>query len=487
MISPKILVVDDDASFRRVLEYQLKEAGYSVRCAADGKKALDLFSENPFHAVLTDLDMPELSGNELLCQIKRQSPDTPVIVITAFATIDSAVDAMKAGAFHYLTKPLNRDALLHTLKNALEFAGLVSENRNLREAVSAAFKFEGIVGTAQTMRRLIEQAIQLAHVDTTVLISGESGTGKEVLAKAIHFNSARKGKPFVVINCGAIPESLLESELFGYRKGAFTGAVSSKTGKFETADGGTVFLDEIGELPLSLQVKVLRVVQENEIDVVGESKSRKVDVRILAASNRDLKQMAGEGHFRQDLYYRLNVAPLHVPALRDRREDIPLLVRYFMERICARYGRPQPAIGKEVLEKLTWYGWPGNVRELENTIERLVVFCRDELIALKDLPEEILDPQLTVGSAVLHIPPEGVSMAQVEKELVLTALERNQWNQTRAASFLRISRNVLIYRMQRYQLGPYKDVPPDSPLIAEDADDPGFPMAADLSSDKTDR
>jgi DNA-binding NtrC family response regulator len=352
MIAAKILVVDDDPSFRRVLEYQLKEAGYNVSCAADGKKGLELFSEGLYQAVLTDLEMPELSGGELLRQVKKQAPDTPVIVITAFATVDSAVDAMKAGAFHYLTKPLNRDALLHTLRNALEFAGLVSENRNLREAVSAAFKFEGIVGTAPSMRRLVEQATQLARVDTTVLISGESGTGKEVFAKSIHFNSARKGRPFVVINCGAIPETLLESELFGYRKGAFTGAVGNKIGKFETADGGTVFLDEIGELPLSLQVKVLRVVQENEIDVLGENKSRKVDIRILAASNRDLRQMAGEGQFRQDLYYRLNVAPLHVPALRDRKEDIPLLVRFFLERICRRYGRPKAALGKGVLEKI---------------------------------------------------------------------------------------------------------------------------------------
>jgi DNA-binding NtrC family response regulator len=486
MIAPKILVVDDDASFRRVLEYQLKEAGYSVVCAADGKKALDLFSEHPFHAVLTDLDMPQLSGNELLRQIKKQSPDTPVIVITAFATVDSAVDAMKVGAFHYLTKPLNRDALLHTLRNALEFAGLVSENRNLREAVSEAFKFEGIVGNAPKMRRLIEQATLLARVDTTVLISGESGTGKEVLAKAIHFNSARNGRPFVVINCGAIPESLLESELFGYRKGAFTGAVDSKVGRFEAADGGTVFLDEIGDLPLSLQVKVLRVVQENEIDIVGENKSRKIDVRILAASNRDLRQMAGEGQFRQDLYYRLNVAPLHVPALRERREDIPLLMRFFIERICKRYSRSQPAFGKGLIEKMIWYSWPGNFRELENTIERLIVFSRNGDIEVNDLPDEILNPQLTVGNAVLHIPPEGVSMVQVEKELVLTALDRNQWNQTRAASFLQISRNVLIYRMQKYRLGPYKDLPADAPILAENEDDPSLPIDKNLFSDKAD-
>jgi DNA-binding NtrC family response regulator len=475
MFAPTILVVDDDSSFRRVLQYQLKEAGYSASSAPDAKQALALFSETPQDAVITDLDMPEISGIEFLRQIKQQSPDTPVIVITAYGTIDSAVEAMKLGAFHYLTKPVNRDALLHTLENALKFAGLVNENRNLREAVSAAFKFDGIVGTSSPMRRLIEQATQLARVDSTVLIAGESGTGKEILAKSIHFNSSRQARPFVVINCGAIPETLLESEFFGYRKGAFTGAVSNKQGKFEAADGGTVFLDEIGELPLALQVKVLRVVQENEIDVVGESKPRKVDVRIIAASHRDLRQMVEDGLFRQDLYYRLNVAPLRLPALRERREDVPLLVQFFAERICKRYGRPLIAIDKGIMQKLQWYSWPGNVRELENTIERLIVFSKNDVADAKDLPDEILNPQLTVGDAVLHIPPEGISMAQVERELVLTALERNQWNQTRAANFLHISRNVLIYRMQRYRLGTYKDLPDNAMPSGKDMIDPAPP------------
>ena len=272
MTAPAILIADDDASFRRVLEYQLKEAGFSVVSAEDGKKALEAFSQNRIHAVLTDLDMPELSGSGLLEAIKRQAPDTPVIVITAYGTIDSAVDAMKAGAYHYLTKPINRDVLLHTLGQALKFSGLVTENRNLREAVSAQFAFEGIAGSSQGMRRVIEQATHLARVDTTVLITGESGTGKEILAKAIHYNGPRKGRPFVVVNCGAIPDTLLESELFGYRKGAFTGATTNKEGKFEAAEGGSVFLDEIGDLPAHLQVKVLRVVQENEIDIVGANK-----------------------------------------------------------------------------------------------------------------------------------------------------------------------------------------------------------------------
>ncbi len=484
---PTILIVDDDQNFRRVLEYHLSEAGYEVVAAADGEKALASFAERPCHAVLTDLDMPGLSGRELLERIKQQSADTPVIVITAYGTIESAVEAMKLGAFHYLTKPVNRDELLHTVGNALKLAGLMTENRNLRVAVSASFKFEGIVGTSEPMKRLIEKATQLARVETTLLITGESGTGKEILAKSIHYNSARSSKPFIVINCGAIPETLLESELFGYRKGAFTGATSNKAGKFETADSGTVFMDEIGELPVLLQAKVLRVVQENEIDVVGESRPRKVDVRIIAATNRDLKQMAAAGQFRQDLYYRLNVAPLHLPALRERREDIPLLVSSFAERVCKRHGRPQIAIGKEILRKLEAYSWPGNVRELENTIERLVVFSQHDVADIKDLPEEIQHPQLIVGNAVLRLPPEGISMAQLEKELVLTALERNQWNQTHAANFLHISRNVLIYRMQKYRLGPYKDLPADASIEESEEDDSSLPTAnSDVSKGKGD-
>jgi DNA-binding NtrC family response regulator len=463
MAAPAILIADDDASFRRVLEYYLKEAGFNVVPAEDGKKALESFAQGHFHAVLTDLDMPDLSGTDLLRVIKRQSPDTPVIVITAYGTIDSAVEAMRAGAFHYLTKPINRDVLLHTLDRALKFSGLVTENRNLREAVSAQFRFEGIIGTSQAMRRTIEQATHLARVDTTVLITGESGTGKELLAKAIHYNSERNGKPFIVVNCGAIPDTLLESELFGYRKGAFTGATTNKEGKFEAADGGTVFLDEIGDLPAQLQVKVLRVVQEGEIDIVGTNKPRKVDVRIIAATNRDLRRMMADGEFRQDLYYRLNVAPLHVPPLRNRREDIPLLVHYFLERICRRFGRPPVEIGNRILDKLKSYAWPGNVRELENTIERLIVFARDDKARPDDLPEEMVQPQLTVGKAVLHLPPEGISLADLDKELILAALERNQWNQTRTADFLHITRNVLVYRMQKYRLGPYKDLPPDGP------------------------
>lgn len=473
MTTPTILIVDDDSSFRRVLEYQLKQAGYDVLTAEDGKRALDIFSQTRCHAVLTDLDMPALSGNELLKAIKQQSPDTPVIIITAYGTIESAVEAVKAGAFNYVTKPVNRDALLHTLGQALKFSGLIAENRNLRQAVSSTFRFEGIVGGSKAMKRVIEQAAQLAPVDTTVLITGESGTGKEILAKAIHYNSLRSGKPFIVINCGAIPDTLLESELFGYRKGAFTGATAGKTGKFEAADGGTVFLDEIGELQPQLQVKVLRVVQENEIDIIGENKPRKIDVRIIAATNRDLRQMAADGQFRQDLFYRLNVAPLHLPPLRERREDIPLLVRALTDRICKRFGRPPVDIGNPILRKLELHAWPGNVRELENVVERLIVFSKNDVADINDLPDEMLRPQMTVGKALLGIPPEGLSLAELERDLIITALERNQWNQTRAAAFLQITRNVLVYRMQKYRLGPYKDLPLDAAIALPDEEAAG--------------
>ena len=456
-----ILIVEDDASFRRILEYRLTEEGYKTTVAEDGKKALELFSEFRYQVVVTDLNLPEINGEEVLRQIKQQSPDTPVIILTAFGSIESAVEAMRLGAFHYLTKPVNGDELILTINNALKFAELISENRNLREAVSSAFRFDGIVGTSNAMRNVLDRAAQLANVDTTVLITGESGTGKEVLAKSIHFNSSRCCKPFVVINCGAIPETLLESELFGYQKGAFSGAVRNKTGKFEAANGGTVFLDEIGELPLPLQVKVLRVVQENEIDVIGENKLRKVDVRIIAASNRDLKQMSETGEFRQDLYYRLNVTSLHLPELRIRREDIPLLARFFIERICKAHAKPSIALNREILRRLESYSWPGNVRELENCMERLVVFSKEGMADIKDLPTEIQSPQLTVGNALFRIPPQGISMPQLEKQLVITALEHNRWNQTHAADFLGISRNVLIYRMQKYRLGPYGNLPAD--------------------------
>ena len=459
MNSTTVLIVEDDVNFRRVLEFQLNEAGYHTAVAENGEKALALFSEYRHQIVLTDLNMPGIGGDEVLKQVKKTSPDTPVIIITAFGSIDSAVGAMKLGAFHYLTKPVNGEELIHTVNNAFRYSELVRENRTLREAISSTFKFEGIIGTSKVMRKVLDQSERLADVDSTVLIMGESGTGKEILAKSIHYNSARSRKPFVVINCGAIPDALLESELFGYRQGAFSGADSNKVGKFEAADGGTIFLDEISELPLPLQVKVLRVVQESEISMIGENKARKVDVRIIAASNRKLKKMVEEGDFRQDLYYRLNVAPLILPRLRERKEDIPLLAHFLMERICKKQRRSLIKLGGEVLRKLESYSWPGNVRELENIMERLAIFSQSGDADVKDLPEEILSPPPNAGSAVFRIPPGGISLPELDKQLVITALERNNWNQTRAADFLGITRNVLVYRMQKYRLGPYNNLP----------------------------
>jgi len=459
MNTPSILIVEDDTNFRRVLEFQLSEAGYSTTVAENGEKALELFSDHCYQIVLTDMNMPGISGEEVLKQIKQISSDTPVVIITAFGSIDSAVNAMKLGAFHYLTKPVNAEELIHTINNAFKYSELIQENRTLREAISSAFKFDGIVGSSKEMLKVLDQAERLTHVDSTVLITGESGTGKEVLAKSVHFNSPRSSKPFIVINCGAIPDTLLESELFGYRKGAFSGADSNKSGKFEAADGGTIFLDEISELPLPLQVKVLRVVQESEINMIGENKACKVNVRIIAASNRDLKQMVAEREFREDLYYRLNVAPLLLPPLRERKEDIPLLASFFIERICKKQNRSLLKLGGDMLRKLERYHWPGNVRELENIMERLAIFSQTENADIKDLPEEIQAPPLVAGNAVFRIPPEGVSLIELDKMLVITALERNKGNQTHAANFLGISRNVLIYRMQKYRLGPYKNLP----------------------------
>jgi len=458
MNAPSILIVEDDRNFRRVLEFQLNEAGYKTVAAENGEKALEIFPGQSFRIVLTDLNMPGIGGKEVLERIKQMSPDTPVIVITAYGSIDSAVEAMKLGAFHYLTKPVNSDELLHTVHNAYKYSELVRENRTLREAISSTFKFDGIVGTSPKLQRILEQARRLAEVDSTVLITGESGTGKEVFARAVHYNSPRSRKPFVIINCGAIPDTLLESELFGYRKGSFSGAENNKTGKFEAADGGTIFLDEIGELPLPLQVKVLRVVQENEINMIGENTARKVDVRIIAASNRDLKQMAAEGEFRQDLYYRLNVTPLLLPPLRERKEDIPLLARFFMEQICKKQDRSPIRLGGEMLRNLESYDWPGNVRELKNCMERLAVFSQTDSADVQDLPEEIRFGPPVSGKAVFQIPSEGVSLPELDKRMVVAALERHQWNQTHAAKFLGISRNALIYRMQKYGLGAKGDL-----------------------------
>jgi len=447
-----VLLIDDDDSLRRVVEYQLHEEGHKVITAADGTAGLQTFQGQRIDLVLTDIRMPEMDGLALLTRLKAMQPDLPVIVLTAHGTIDSAVDAMKLGASDYLTKPFSREQLKTAVRKAFDVAALTTENRYLRQVVAERFSFASMIAGSRAMRAVTETAARVAQSDTTVLLEGESGTGKELLAKAIHFHSARAKGPFVTINCGAIPEQLLESELFGHRRGSFTGAVTDKQGKFEAANRGTIFLDEIGELPSLLQVKILRVLQEREIDKVGETRPIRVDVRVIAATNRDLAKMLADGAFRDDLYYRLAVVSIRVPPLRERSDDVPLLVDHFLSKHAEKLGRPRSAVEKSVYSAFNLYSWPGNIRELENVIERALVLDKDGTIGLDDLPDRLRTREHRVANLRMELPDEGISLEDVERELLLAALEKHNWNQTRAAAFLNITRSTLVYRMEKFGL-----------------------------------
>jgi DNA-binding NtrC family response regulator len=446
-----VLLVDDDESFRRVQEYQLTQAGYRVTVSGDGREALAIFQERPPDAVVTDVRMPGIDGLELLARLKAVSPETPVVVVTGHGTIATAVDAMKQGAFDFLTKPFPRDHLHLTLQRALELARLRRENRELRRAVEGRFAFQNLIGLSPAMKRLYDALELVAPTDSTVLVSGETGTGKELVARALHYNSRRREGPFATLNCGAIPDALMEAELFGHRKGAFTGAQADRQGKFESADGGTLFLDEVGEIPLRLQPKILRVLQSGEVDRIGADRPVRVDVRIVAATNRDLETMVAEKAFRQDLYYRLAVVPVRVPALRERREDIPLLAGHFLSRMAERTGRAGLRLPAEAFGLFDRYGWPGNVRELENLIERLVVMSRGDDLDLSLLPDAIRTGE-AAGAPRFLLPPEGVDLEDVERDLIRQALERRAGNRTHAARDLGLTRNTLMYRMQKYGL-----------------------------------
>jgi DNA-binding NtrC family response regulator len=455
-----ILLVDDDESLRRVVEYNLREDGYAVVTAADGRIGMERFQETNVDLVLTDVRMPEMDGVELMTRLKAMSPDLPVIVLTAHGTIDSAVEAMKVGAFDYLTKPFTRDQLMAAVRKALELGALASENRQLRQFVRERFSFASMIGGSRAIRAVTDTASRVAVSDTTVLLEGESGTGKELLAKAIHVNSPRSAGPFVTVNCAAIPENLLESELFGHRRGAFTGAVADKPGKFQAAHHGTIFLDEIGDLPLVLQVKLLRVLQEREIDTIGEARPLKVDVRVIAATNRDVEKMTSDGNFREDLYYRLAVVSIRVPPLRERADDIPLLVDHFLAKYAERLSRPRPSVEKAVYSAFNLYAWPGNIRELENVIERALVLDRDGILGLDDLPDRLTASGARIGNLRLELPDEGISLEDIERDLLLAALEKHNWNQTRAAAYLNITRSTLLYRMQKFSLVRDRMTPP---------------------------
>ena len=448
--SNRILVVDDDSSLRSVMKMQLEEAGYHVTLASDGTEALALLSEARPQLIITDLNMPT-SGLELLRRISEEVEVPPtLIIITAFGSVETAVQAMKMGAYDYVTKPLDFEALVLAVHRAMERQSLLEEVRNLRSVLDQRYGFEGIIGRAKNFLRVLDQAARVAPRDTTVLVRGETGTGKEQLARAIHQNSLRKNKPFVTINCGAIPKDLVEAELFGYARGAFTGAVATRPGKIEMADQGTLFLDEIGELPLEAQVKLLRVLQQGEISKIGAGETTFVNVRVIAATHRDLTAMIEDGTFREDLYYRLAVVPLFLPPLRERKEDIPELVEHLFRKARDRHGIPDAQLAPSVMAHLVGYRWPGNVRELENVLERLLVLSSHSLVTEVDLPEEIRRVPAEATTLRVDMPEEGISLEGIERELILRSLERFDGNQTHAAKYLDISRRTLIYRMEKY-------------------------------------
>jgi two-component system response regulator AtoC len=449
----RVLVVDDEENIRLVLRTLLKKHGYEVEVADSGEAALAALESFDPDVILTDVRMPRMGGLDLLGALKAKQHPATVIVMSAYGNVDLAIEAMKAGAYDYVGKPFKPDEVVLALRKAEERESLRRENRALREQIQKDNQFESILAKSKEMLEIFRTIAKIADFKTTVLVTGESGTGKELVARAIHTRSSRKGQPFVAINCGAIPENLLESELFGHRKGAFTDASSDRRGLFEEATGGTLFLDEIGELPLNLQVKLLRVVQEETIRRLGDTKDVKVDVRLIAATHRDLTADVKAGRFREDLFYRIHVLSIHIPPLRERREDVNLLIDHFVTRNNARLGTNMRGLSPEVRRLLLEYAWPGNVRELENTIERAMVLAEADVLQIGDLPERIreaLDPvQVHLASGELSIKK---TAAAIEQILIRRALQKTKGNRTRAADLLEISHRALLYKIKDYKI-----------------------------------
>ena len=440
-----LLVVDDDRNHRETLRTLLEEWGYGTTGAGDGESAVALCRERPFDLILMDVRMGGMSGIEATHEIRAYNPAIPILIMTAYSDVENAVEALKAGAYDYLTKPLAFDALKIALERALDHATLRDEVRVLRDSVSFAFDAGNIIGRSAPMRQLLGMVSSIAASEATVLINGESGTGKEVVVRLIHANSKRRKGPYVAVNCAALSETLLESELFGHEKGAFTGAEKRRDGRFLAADKGTIFLDEIGEIPLAMQAKLLRVIQERELQRVGGDQTVKVDVRILAATNKDLKQEVEEGRFRQDLYYRLNVVALQLPPLRDRGEDIPLLAMHFLRRFAESNGKTVKGFTPAAMDKLLKYSWPGNVRELENAVERAVVLLVGEYISERELP-----PGLTDGddaAATRKTDFGNMTLEEIERMAVLDTLEQVGGNKSEAARRLGINRKTLLAKL----------------------------------------
>jgi len=455
MKTERILVVDDERSMREFLEIMLTKEGYEVRTAANGKEALALVEKELFDLAILDIRMPKMDGIKTLGHLKEISPETVVLMITAYASTDTAIQAMKQGAYDYITKPFKVEEIKITIHKALEKKSLQAENTLLRRVIKDTYGLGNIIGKSERMREIFDLVNKVSLTKTNVLLSGESGTGKELVAKAIHYDSARKDRPFVVLNCGAIPENLLESELFGHMKGAFTGAISNKRGLFEAADGGTIFLDEVGELPLSMQVKLLRVIQDREFTRVGGTEPVRVDVRIISATNKELEEAVRKGEFREDLFYRLNVIQLRLPTLRERKDDIPLLAQHFLSLFSAELGKNIHRISSEAMWLLMNYDYPGNVRELQNMIERAVALESSNTLTAQNL-SSYMDEQrdLTRGNINLVIPKEGIDLEQVvesiEKTLILKALEKTKGIKKRAAELLHINFRSMRYRLEKY-------------------------------------
>jgi DNA-binding NtrC family response regulator len=450
MAKDRVLIVEDDDGLRQVTQVQLEREGYETNSAVSAELALPILEQSPQQLVILDLHLPGMSGLELLKRIRMDYPETAVIVMTAFGTVKTAVEAMKAGAYDYITKPVQPYELRAIVKRSLDHHRLIEEVQVLRSALDRKYGFEEIIGSSEVLLASLDVAARMASTDATVLITGETGTGKELVAKAIHLRSNRRDRPFTTINCGSIPRELLESELFGHVKGSFTGAVTHKKGKVEMADGGTVLLDEIGEMPLDLQVRILLLIQEREIEKIGSTAPTRVDVRIVAATHRNLAAMVKEGAFREDLYYRLLVVPIKLPPLRERAGDIEELVQHFFAESKAKHGRQDLTLKPELFGYFLAYNWPGNVRQLQNAIERMVLLSTGPELNVADLPD-FLQPAMTEGEAkAFAVPQHGMSLEEMQKQIILQALKQCGGNQTKAAQQLSMSRRTLSYRLKKY-------------------------------------
>lgn len=452
----RILVVDDDPEIREGVADVLRQAGYDVDEAKDGKKAIKCIETGSYDLVLTDLNLPKVDGMKVLRHVLDESPDTICIILTGFGTIKGSVEAIKMGAFDYISKPVKSDEIVIVVEKALKYRRLERENILLKQQLRKKYQFENFIGDSKPIQKVFELIEKVADTDSTVLITGESGTGKELIAKAIHYNSYRRDNPMVVINCGAIPEELLESELFGHEKGAFTGAHKMRVGRFELANGGTIFLDEIGDMSPNLQVKLLRVLQEQKFERVGGMRTLEIDVRIIAATNKNLINAVNRGSFRQDLYYRLNVIPIKVPPLRHRKSDIPLLIDFFFKRIDPRKRNGINEFSSKAEDALVAYDWPGNVRELENMVERMSILASGDKIELEDVPDSIKGKGAKIESIEVTIPKDGIvfdqAVEEYEKKLILEALNETNWVKTKAAKLLNINRTTLIEKMKKKKL-----------------------------------